>query len=89
VIYTGDIKTSVKEFTIYISKDETSLVTKGNDTYYVYRYEGKINDLENVVILFCWSKSELYDKPVFILSTDTSLTTSEILLIARISGILR
>jgi hypothetical protein len=69
VIYPGGIKTSVKEFSTYISKDETSPVTVGDDTYYVYRYEGKINDLENAVILFCWSKSDLSDKPAFILST--------------------
>jgi hypothetical protein len=80
VIYPGGIKTSVKEFSTFISKDETSLVTAGDDTYYVYRHEGKINDLENAVILFCWSKSDLSDKPAFILSTDVSLTTSEILL---------
>jgi len=79
VIYPGGIKTSVKEFSKYISKDETSLVTAGDDTYYVYKYEGKINDLENAIILFCWSKSDLSDEPVFILSTDISLTTSEIL----------
>lgn len=79
VIYPGGIKTSVKEFSKYISKDETSLVTAGYDTYYVYKYEGKINDLENAIILFCWSKSDLSDEPVFILSTDISLTTSEIL----------
>jgi hypothetical protein len=79
VIYPGGIKTSVKEFSTFISKDETSLVTAGDDTYYVYRYEGKINDLENAVILFCWSKSDLSDKPAFIISTDVSLTTSEII----------
>lgn len=80
VIYPGGIKTSVKEFSVFISKDETSLVTAGDDTYYVYRYEGKINDLENAVILFCWSKSDLSDKPAFVISTDVSLTTSEIIL---------
>ena len=63
VIYPGGIKTSVKEFSVFISKDETSLVTAGDDTYYVYRHEGKINNPENAVILFCWNKFDLSDKP--------------------------
>ncbi len=79
VIYPGGIKTGVKGFSAFISKEETCPVTAGDDTYYVYRYEGKINDLENAVILICWSKADLSDKPAFILSTDVSLTTSEIL----------
>jgi hypothetical protein len=45
----------------------------------VYRYEGKINDLENAVILMCWSKGNLSDKPAFIVSTDVSLDTATIL----------
>jgi len=40
----------------------------------------KNNDLENAVILLCWSKPDLFDKSVFILSMDVSLTTSKILL---------
>jgi len=79
VIYPGGIKTNVKEFASLIRKDETCPVTAGDDTYYVYRYEGKINDLENAVILMCWSKKDLSDKPAFIVSTDVSLTTSTIL----------
>ncbi|MCX7921559.1 MAG: IS701 family transposase [Clostridia bacterium] len=79
VIYPGGIKTNVKEFATHIRKDETCPVTAGEDTYYVYRYEGKINDLENAVILICWSKKDLSDKPAFIVSTDVSLTTSTIL----------
>lgn len=51
----------------------------GDNKYYVYRYEGKINDLENAVILLCWSKSDLSDKPAFILSTHVSLDTAKIL----------
>ncbi len=79
MIYPGGIKTGVKGFSAFISKEETCPVTAGDNTYYVYRYEGKINDLENAVILICWSKADLSDKPAFILSTDVSLTTSEIL----------
>ena len=45
----------------------------------MYRHEGKINDLENAVILMCWSKSALSDKPAFVVSTDVSLDNSTIL----------
>ena len=89
VIYPFGIKTSVKEFSTHIRKNETCLVTVGDNNYYVYRYEGKINDLENAVILICWSKPILSDKPAFIVSTDVSLTTSVFLNITRTAGILR
>lgn len=80
VIYPGGIKTNIKDFSTYVRKDGTCPVTAGDNTYYVYRYEGKINDLENAVILMCWSEADLSDKPSFIVSTDVSLTTSTILL---------
>ncbi|WP_265442765.1 IS701-like element ISCth16 family transposase [Acetivibrio straminisolvens] len=78
VIYPGGIKTNIKEFATHIRSNETCIVTAGDDNYYVYRYEGKINDLENAVILICWSKKDLSDTPAFIVSTDVSLTTSTI-----------
>jgi hypothetical protein len=80
VVYPNDTKTSVKELSTSIHKDETCSVTAGEHTYYVYRYKGKINDLDNIVILICWSETDLSDKPSFIVSTDVRLTTSEILL---------
>ena len=79
VIYPGGIKTSIKEFSGLIRKSETYPVTVDDDTYYVYRYEGKINDLENAVILLCWERPELSDTPAFMISTDVSLDDSTIL----------
>lgn len=79
VIYPDGIKTNVKEFATHIRSNKTCTVTAGDDNYYVYRYEGKINDLENAVILICWSKKDLSDTPAFIVSTDVSLTTSTII----------
>jgi hypothetical protein len=79
VIYPGGIKTSIKEFSGLIRKNETCPVTVGDDTYYVYRYEGKINDLENAVILSCWERPDLSDAPAFVISTDVSLDNSTIL----------
>ncbi|WP_410746614.1 transposase, partial [Clostridium neonatale] len=58
---------------------ETSLVTASNNKYYVYRYEGKLNDIENVVVLISWTKNDLSDNPAFIISTDVSLDNKTII----------
>lgn len=79
VIYPAGLKTNLKEFSNLIAQDETHPVTVGDTTYYVYRYEGKINDLENTVILISWGKKDLSDKPVFIISTDITLEDSTII----------
>jgi hypothetical protein len=79
VIYPFGLKTSVKDFSKHVRKNETYPVTVGDSKYYVYRYEGKINDLENAVILICWSKADLSDKPSYIISTDVSLESQTIL----------
>lgn len=65
VIYPQGIKISVKEFAKFVRKDETCPVTAGDTTYYVYRYEGKINDIENAVIPISWSKEDLSDTPTY------------------------
>lgn len=79
VIYPGGIKTNLSNFAKLISKFETCPVTVGEETYYIYRYEGKLNDLENAVILFSWNKKGLSDQPVFIISTDIALDNSTII----------
>lgn len=47
-------------------------MTAGSRSYYAYRYEGKLNSIENAVVLIS------YPKDTFI-STDVSLSTREIL----------
>jgi hypothetical protein len=79
VIYPQGIKTNLKEFSKLVPPDATCPVTAGEDTYYVYRYEGKINDVENVIILFSWTEPDLSDTPTFIICTDISAATSLIL----------
>jgi hypothetical protein len=79
VVYPKDTKTSVKEFARLVDISQTCPVTAGDETYYVYRYEGKINGFENIVVLISWNKKDLSDKPIFIVSTDVSLTTSTII----------
>ena len=79
VIYPAGIKTNVKKFSSYIRTNETSLVTASNNKYYVYRYEGKLNDIENEVVLIIWTKNDLSDNPAFIISTDVSLDNKTII----------
>ena len=79
VIYPAGIKTNVKKFSSYIRTNETSLVTASNNKYYVYRYEWKLNDIENVVVLISWTKNDLSDNPAFIISTDVSLDNKTII----------
>ena len=79
VIYPAGIKTNVKKFSSYIRTNETSLVTASNNKYYAYRYEGKLNDIENVVVLISWTKNDLSDNPAFIISTDVSLDNKTII----------
>jgi len=58
-----------------------SLVTVGNREFYVYRYEGELNDIPNAAVILSYLK-EAFGKPkalrVFI-STTVALTTEEIL----------
>ncbi|MBG9791697.1 transposase [Paenibacillus dendritiformis] len=81
IIYPQGIRQSIKEFASFMSKSDTDLVTIGEDSYRVYRYEGKLNLLDNGVVLFCWKEGEeLNPKQVkAFLSTDVSLTNKQIL----------
>lgn len=79
IIYPSGIKINVSKFSKYINANETSLVTASNNKYYVYRYEGKLNDIENAVVLISWSQKDLSDKPCFLISTDISLDNQTII----------
>ena len=79
VIYPAGIKTNLDQFSKLISKNETCPVTVGGQTYYIYRYEGKINDVENTLILFSWTKKDLSDTPTYIICTDITLSNEIII----------
>lgn len=51
IIYPAGIKIGFDKFSKHIRPNGTSLVTASNNKYYVYRYEGKLNDIENAVVL--------------------------------------
>ena len=83
VIYPKGIKQSVAQFAQLIRKTDSnvSLVTVGKRIYYVYRYEGNLNDLEDAVVLISYPK-DAFGKPGALrafLCTNASLSTQEIL----------
>lgn len=83
VIYPCGIKQKISGFALHLRKTDTevSLVTVGNRSYYVYRYEGNLNGVADAVVLISYPK-DAFDDPRALrafISTDISLTTQEIL----------
>ena len=83
VIFPADIKQNISEFARFFLKTDpnVNLVTVGRRQYYVYRYEGKLNKLENAVVLISYPKGA-FGVPNALrafICTDCSLSTSQIL----------
>ena len=83
VLYPCGIRQKACEFALHLRKTDAavSLVTAGNWSYYVCRYEGNVNGIENTVTLLSYPEDAFLNPKslrVFI-STDVSLSTREIL----------
>lgn len=81
IIYPNGIKYQAKEFAKYIEEKETDFVTVDKQSYRVYRYEGKLNDMEDAVVLMCWKADQPMEPKHMrcFLSTDKRLTNEAIL----------
>ena len=81
VIFPCGIKRGIREFALYISKEKTSLVTAGSRKFYIYRYEGKLNGIDNAVVLISYPENAFHNPKALraFVCTDVSLTTMEIL----------
>ena len=83
IIYPLGIRVKVSEFAKLLDKSDSdvNLVTVGNRQFYVKRYEGKLNGIDNAIVLITYPK-EAFSNPkalrVFI-STNVNLSTREIL----------
>lgn len=83
IIYPCGIRRKVSEFALHLRKTDpnVSLVTVEGRGFYVYRYEGKLNDIPNAVVLLSYPE-EAFGVPkalrVFI-STNVGLSTQDIL----------
>ena len=83
MLYPSGIKKKLSELAAELSviHKNFDLVTVKGKNYYVYRYEGNLNGIENAVVLLSYSE-KAFGKPKAlraILSTDVSLYTKEIL----------
>ena len=83
MLYPFGIKKKLYEFAALLSVTHSDfhLVTVKNQKYYVYRYEGKRNGIENAVVLLSYPE-KAFGIPKALrafLSTDVSLSTDEIL----------
>ena len=83
VIFPVGIRQQISQFAQYIRKTDpnVNLVTVGKRQYYVYRYEGNLNDLEDAVVLISYPK-DAFGVPHALrafICTDNSLSTQEIL----------
>ncbi|HAK42513.1 MAG TPA: hypothetical protein DCM59_07155 [Clostridium sp.] len=81
VIYPKGIGIQIKQFTQYIEKNDVCLVTVNNYKYWVYRYEGNLNGIDNAVVLFCWPENSFKKEGALhtFLCTDIALDTQTIL----------
>lgn len=83
MLYPFGIKKKLNEFAALLSVTHSDfhLVTVKNQKYYVYRYEGKRNGIENAVVLLSYPE-KAFGIPKALrafLCTDVSLSTEEIL----------
>lgn len=83
VLYPCGIKQRINEFALHLRKTDAavSLVTVGSRSYYVYRYEGNLNGIEDAVVLISYPKDAFHLPKALraFISTDISLSTREIL----------
>jgi hypothetical protein len=82
IIYPQGIRISVNEFAAnYIEKNDVDLVTVNGANYYVYRHEGKLNGVDNAVVLICWPETAFKNPQALkaFICTDTSLENNTIL----------
>ena len=83
IVYPCGIKQKISEFALHLRKTDSdvSLVTVGSRSYYVYRYEGSLNGIDNAVVLISYPKDAFHAPKALraFISTDVSLSTREIL----------
>ena len=83
VLYPCGIRQKISSYALHFRKTdkEVRLVTAGNRQYYVYRYEGSLNGVENAVVLISYPKEAFHSLKALraFICTDVSLETEEIL----------
>lgn len=83
VIYPKSSRLSmqIKEYGKTLKKEDVNLVKVGQSSYWVHRYEGKLNGIKKAVVLLSWPEDALFKEgalKVFI-CTETEIDTQMIL----------
>ena len=82
-MYPCGIKQKISGFALHLRKTDSnvSLVTVCSRSYYVYRYEGSLNGIDNAVVLISYPKDAFHAPKALraFISTDVSLSTREVL----------
>lgn len=81
IIYPKGIRINISKFAEFIHKSDVNLVTVNNSKYWIYRYEGALNDIDNAVVILSWPE-KAFGVPKALkafLCTDVSLESITIL----------
>src|SRR3712207_4026232 len=74
------ITVQLKEFTKYIVPSTLDVVTVKGKQYGVYKYEGKVSNVENSLVLICYEvDGDKFKPPIYLLSTDIELNSETII----------
>lgn len=83
ILYPHGIKQKLSELALHIRKTDSAvrLVTAHSRKYYVYRYEGNLNGIENAEVLITYPKDAFHTPGAMraFICMDVSLSTQEIL----------
>ncbi len=76
ILYPCGIKQKVSEFALHLRKTDAvvSLVTVGRWSYYVYRYEGSLNGIDNAIVLISYPKDAFIKRDPEVLAADVADT---------------
>lgn len=83
IIYPCGIRQKVSEFALHLRKEDpdVNLVTVDNRNFYVYRYEGELNDVPNAIVILSYPENAFGESKILrvFISTNADLSTQEIL----------
>ena len=78
--YPDGNKIKISEFANNLDPNTLDSVTVRGKEYKVYRYQGKVAQIDNKVLLISFeARKDGFEKPVYILSTDTALDNETII----------
>lgn len=80
IFYPEGIRSKLSEYSKTLREEDLDVVTVKGRTHYVYRYEGAVKGIENIVVLMSWIDEFDSSKPPFYLVTTDASLSSEIII---------